>query len=158
MEKQDCIIRIAEDNDFQGIIGLLVQLIPNDPSITDGTNRVVFDQILQDPNLHYFVLALDGKIISTCYLNIIPNLAIYASPYGVIENVITDAAMRGKGYGKQLMLFALKHAWQAGCHKVMLQSAAFREDAHRFYEDCGFNPREKIAFIARYRVAKHSQV
>jgi len=149
MNNYDSIIRIAEETDFQGIMKLLRQLHPDDPIIDDGKDISVFNQILQDPNLHIFVCIAGGKIVSMCYLNIIPNLTRNASPYGVVENVITDPEMREKGYGKQIMLAALDYAWQADCYKVMLQSAVERENAHRFYEACGFNPNKALAFAVR---------
>ncbi|MBT3363005.1 MAG: GNAT family N-acetyltransferase [Chloroflexi bacterium] len=155
MGNDNCLIRIAEDNDLQGIMSLLVQLLPDDPIISDGRDRSVFNQIQRDPNLQLFVLTLDGTIISTCYLNIIPNLTRHASPYAVIENVITDESMQRKGYGKQLIQFVLDYAWRAGCYKVMLLSAIHRDDAHRFYEACGFDPNEKQSFVARTAAFKH---
>jgi GNAT superfamily N-acetyltransferase len=95
------------------------------------------------------VLEENGKIISTCYLNIIPNLTRNASPYAVIENVVTDLAFRNQGFGQKLMKFALESAWKAGCYKVMLQTGSKREGTHKFYAACGFVEGEKFAFNAR---------
>jgi GNAT superfamily N-acetyltransferase len=143
------VIRIAVERDFEGIMNLLRQLNPEDPAITDGRDKITFAQIIKEPSLRILVLEENGKIISTCYLNIIPNLTRNASPYAVIENVVTDLAFRNQGFGQKLMKFALESAWKAGCYKVMLQTGSKREGTHKFYAACGFVEGEKFAFNAR---------
>ncbi|MBI2980084.1 MAG: GNAT family N-acetyltransferase [Chloroflexi bacterium] len=142
-------IRHAEENDFKGILRLLGQLNPEDPVIKDGRDKTVFNQILRDKNFHIFVLVENDRVISTCYLNIVPNITRNASPYGIIENVVTDSAFRKQGYGKKLIHFTLDYAWSVGCYKVMLQTGSRREGTRKFYESCGFDPNEKFAFVAR---------
>jgi len=143
------VIRIAVERDFEGIMNLLRQLNPEDPAITDGRDKITFAQIIKEPSLRILVLEENGKIISTCYLNIIPNLTRNASPYAMIENVVTDLAFRNQGFGQKLMKFALESAWKAGCYKVMLQTGSKREGTHKFYAACGFVEGEKFAFNAR---------
>jgi N-acetylglutamate synthase-like GNAT family acetyltransferase len=142
-------IRTAEERDFDGIMKLLKQLNADDPVIKDGRDKAVFTEILKNPNLKLIVLKEQCRIISTCYLNIIPNLTRDASPYAVIENVVTDAAFRNQGFGKKIMRFALESAWQAGCYKVMLQTGSKKKSTHKFYAACGFVEGEKFAFNAR---------
>ena len=140
-------IRAAEERDFEGIMNLLRQLNPDDPVIMDGRDKVIFERILKESNLRILILEESGKIISTCYLNIIPNLTRNAAPYAVIENVVTDAVYRNQGFGKKLMAWALESAWKAGCYKVMLQTGSKKESTHKFYAACGFIKGEKFAFI-----------
>ncbi|MGP8080992.1 MAG: GNAT family N-acetyltransferase [Dehalococcoidales bacterium] len=142
-------IRVAEEHDFEDIMNLLRQLNPDDPVITDGRDKRVFKLILKESNLRILVLEENGKIISTCYLNIIPNLTRDAMPYAIIENVVTDTAFRNQGYGRKLMRYALDSAWKAGCYKVMLQTGSKRDSTHKFYTSCGFVEGEKFAFNAR---------
>ena len=142
-------IRIAEEHNFEEIMNLLRQLNPDDPVINDGRDKVIFERILKEPNLRILILEESGKIISTCYLNIIPNLTRNAAPYAIIENVVTDTAFRNQGFGKKLMAFALESAWKAGCYKVMLQTGSKKESTHKFYSSCGFAGGEKFAFNAR---------
>jgi GNAT superfamily N-acetyltransferase len=96
--------------------------------------------------LRILILEESGKIVSTCYLNIIPTLTRNAASYAVIENVVTDAALRNQGFGKKLMAYALESAWKAGCYKVMLQTGSKKESTHKFYAACGFVAGEKFAF------------
>lgn len=143
------IIREAQEKDFTGIINLYAQLNPDDPELADGRDWETFKQILSLDLLILFVVLVDDQIVATCYLNIIPNLTRNASAYGIIENVVTDRKLRGRGYGKAVVKYALQYAWQRGCYKVMLQTGSKRESTHRFYTSCGFSANEKFAFVAR---------
>ena len=71
------------------------------------------------------------------------------SPYCVIENVVTEQALRNQGYGKAIIKHALEFAWSHGCYKVMLQTGSRRESTHNFYKSCGFSADDKFAFVAR---------
>jgi GNAT superfamily N-acetyltransferase len=141
-------VREAEAADFSRVMELYRQLQPKDPVLTDGRDRAAFDAILSAPWLSLFVLADRGRIQSTCYLNVIPNITRSASPYAIIENVVTDAASRGCGYGKCIIAHALDAAWTAGCYKVMLQTGSKREATHAFYRACGFSGDDKHAYVA----------
>lgn len=143
------LVRKAKAADFDRIMDLYRQLQPDDPIVRNGTDRVVFDEILRSPWLSLFVLEDDGIVQSSCYLNVIPNITRSARPYAVIENVITDAAARRKGYGKRIVTHAIDEAWAAGCYKVMLQTGSQREGTRAFYQACGFSGDLKHAFVAR---------
>ena len=143
-------IRQATGADFPALMRLYRQLQPGDPVLTDGRDRATFEVILADDRLHLFVLEDDdGAVRSTCYLNIIPNITRSASPYAIIDNVVTDEATRGSGFGKRLLQHALDAAWSAGCYKVMLQTGSKRESTHAFYGACGFSGDDKHAYVAR---------
>ena len=113
--------------------------------VTDGRERKIFDSIIESPCLFLFVGVLEEKVVSICYLNIIPNLSGNASPYGIIKNVIT---LHNLGYGKLMIGHDLRHSWQHGCYKVMLQTGSQRDSTHQFYKSCGFIADEKYAFVA----------
>jgi GNAT superfamily N-acetyltransferase len=99
---------------------------PQDPVLRDGTCAAVFELILGSPGLHIFVLELDGALVATTYLNVIPNLTRSASPYAVIENVVVEESLRGTGLGKQIMAAT-----------------------HAFYRACGFSAEAKTGYVAR---------
>ena len=105
--------------------------------------------IVASDALHLFVGAIDGELVATCYLNIIPNLSRSVSPYGIIENVVVDRERRTHGLGKKIVQHALAEAWAAGCYKVMLQTGSKRESTHNFYKSCGFQADQKFAFIVK---------
>jgi GNAT superfamily N-acetyltransferase len=141
--------RAARLGDFDQIIRLYRQLQPHDPVLNDGSDAAVFQQILDSPALHLFVLELDGAIVATAYLNVIPNITRAASPYAVIENVVVDQARRGTGLGKQIMAGTLQAAWNAGCYKAMLMTGSSKPATHAFYRACGLSADAKTAYVAR---------
>ncbi|GAA1769416.1 GNAT family N-acetyltransferase [Luedemannella helvata] len=143
------IFREAGPDDFDGILRLYRQLHPNDPVLRDGSDAAAFAEILASPRLRLFVLDVDGVIVASTYLNIIPNLTRSASPYAVIENVVVEETLRGQGLGKRIMAETLRAAWDAGCYKAMLQTGSRTPSTHAFYRSCGFSPDAKKAYLAR---------
>ncbi len=142
------IVRTASTGDFQDIVRLYRQLNPDDLVINDGSDREMYDTILASSWLHIFVLELEGIIVATAYLNVIPNITREVSPYAIIENVVTEESQRGKGFGKYLMQKVLSFAWQNGCYKAILQTGSKKEETHEFYKGCGFIKGERFAFVA----------
>lgn len=142
-------IREALPEDFGAVMRLYRQLHPGDPVLDNGTDRAVFDAILATGGLTLLVLEMDGVVVATTYLNIIPNITRSASPYAVIENVVVDESVRGTGLGKQIMAATLRVAWDAGCYKAMLLTGSKTPSTHAFYRSCGFSPDAKTAYLAR---------
>jgi GNAT superfamily N-acetyltransferase len=109
----------------------------------------VWRELVANPGYRYYGGFVDGSLVSTCTLAIIPNLTRGCRPYGLIENVVTHEAHRRRGYAKAVMLEALKDAWAAKCYKVMLLTGRKDEATYRFYESLGFDRNGKQAFIAK---------
>lgn len=68
-------------------------------------------------------------------------LAWYDAPSGRkawIEDVVVDAATRGRGIGEALVREAMALARREGVARVMLTSNATRRASHRLYERMGF--------------------
>lgn len=144
-------IREPVERDYAGVVRLLRQLNPEDLSVQDSVRRAVFDQIIGTENLVLVVAEIDSHLVGTCYLNVIPNLTRGASPYAVIENVVTDSAYRQRGVGKAIIDFAVNRAWSAECYKVMLMTGRKDDAVFRFYTRCGFSANQKQAFVHRAR-------
>jgi GNAT superfamily N-acetyltransferase len=68
----------------------------------------------------------------------VPNLTRGGAPYALIENVVTHADHRKKGYAAAVIGRAVEEAWKAGCYKVMLLTGSKNPATLRFYENCGF--------------------
>jgi GNAT superfamily N-acetyltransferase len=56
-----------------------------------------------------------------------------------VESVRVDAKFRGKGIGREMMLWAIERAKEKGCISMQLTTNNDRVDAHRFYEGLGFS-------------------
>jgi GNAT superfamily N-acetyltransferase len=50
-----------------------------------------------------------------------------------VDDLVTDEAVRGRGYGSRLMTWLVAVAREAGCEQLHLDSGVQRFDAHRFY-------------------------
>lgn len=57
---------------------------------------------------------------------------------GLVSNVAVDRRQRGKGYGRQLMLFGLEQLKKKGCEQAYLRVHVENEGAIRLYESLGF--------------------
>ena len=144
------IIRKAEKKDYSAIMALYQQLQPDDPEVEEPKGKSVFESITGSDNNTLLVAEINDTLVSSCYLNIIPNLTRNARPYALIENVITDQNYRNKGIGKSIMQYAINKAWETGCYKVMLMTGRKEESTLEFYRKCGLESGLKTAFIARH--------
>ena len=78
---------------------------------------------------------------------IIPNLSRGVRPYAFVENVVTHADYRCKGYATECLDYAKQIAISENCYKMMLLTGSKRESTLRFYERAGYNSSDKTAFI-----------
>ena len=92
---------------------------------------------------------LDGEIVSSCACVIVPNLTRNARPYALVENVVTRADRRGRGYAGACLARAREIARAAGCYKIMLLTGANDAKTLDFYRRAGFDDTEKTAFVLR---------
>lgn len=142
-------IRVARADDAEALDRLYRELHPADPIHEIEHLHAVLLEVLASPYFEVIVAEKGGEVVSTCYLNVIPNLTYGAVPYALLENVVTLASCRRQGIGRKLVRHALERAWQRGCYKVMLLTGSQREAVHDFYRSCGFRSDEKMAFVAR---------
>ena len=117
----------------------------------DSALASLWESLLASDHHLYFGVFLDGSMLATCNLAIIPNLTRGCRPYGVIENVVTLEAYRRRGLGRAVLRHALEVAWKRDCYKVMLLTSRLNEETFRFYESVGFDRHAKQAFVARPR-------
>lgn len=144
MDRSDNLrMRRAQRNDLAAIVRMLA-----DDELGRLRERVedppapgylaAFDAIEADPNQYLMVAELDGAVIGTLQLTILPGLSYQGGKRALIEAVRVDAPVRGRGIGRQLIAWAIAQARAEGCFLVQLTSHKQRTDAHRFYEQLGF--------------------
>ncbi|MDP9797228.1 GNAT superfamily N-acetyltransferase [Catenuloplanes nepalensis] len=102
--------------------------------------RRAFDLVNSDPAQLLAVAEIDGVIVGTLRLTVIPGLAQRGRTRGLVEAVRIASGHRGRGLGAELMRWVIDEARSRGCSLVQLTSNASRGDAHRFYERLGFTP------------------
>lgn len=142
-------VREARDADLQAILALYLDL--HEDSIPEDGERLrsVWSEILSDPRHHLLVNEVDNEIVASCACVIVPNLTRNLRPYAVIENVVTRADCRRRGYATQCLDRAREIAEAAGCYKIMLLTGAKDAATLNFYRYAGFDSTEKTAFIRR---------
>ena len=98
-----------------------------------------FREIEGDPNNELIVAELDGEIIGTLQLTFTPSVSHQGSKRCTVESVRVDEKHRGKGFGREMMQWAIKRAKENGCASMQLTTHSDRSNAHRFYESLGFS-------------------
>ena len=146
------VLRELNENDLESLIKLYKQLDDTNNDFTAEDARKIWKtEIEGNKKIKYFGAVENGKVISTCYCLIIPNLTRLGSSIAFVENVVTDSEYRGQGLGRKVMEMAIEFAREYNCYKVILQSASFRKEAHQFYKNLGFDGESKKSFIMKLK-------
>ena len=123
----------------------IVRLLADDPlgrsreTLDDlAVYDAAFDRILAEPQHRLVVAELDGVVVGTLQLTVIPGLSRRGATRSLVEAVRVDSSVRSGGVGTQLLRWAIEAARVSGCTLVQLTTDASRTDAHRFYERLGF--------------------
>ena len=141
--------RRLTENDLPSLLALYEQLQPDDEALSLEDSKIVWQEIENNPNIHYYGAVDNGRVVSTCYAVYIPNLTRNNKGVCYIENVVTDKDYRKQGLASKVIDMAVSYAKEKGCYKVILQSGIARVNAHRFYEKKGFDGNSKKAFDMR---------
>jgi len=136
-------MRLATAEDLPAIVHLLADdfLGQQREDLSEPLNENyinAFKEIDADANNELIVAELDGKDIGTLQLTFTPSLSYRGSKRCTVESVRVDTSLRGKGIGREMMLWVIERAKEKGCISMQLTSHKDREDAHRFYEQLGF--------------------
>ena len=140
-------VREINENELNELLELYLHL--HEKSMPEMTERLkkVWKTIMQDENHHIIVKIMDGKLVSSCVCVIIPNLTRNIRPYAFVENVVTHADYRGRGYATECLNYAREIAEKENCYKMMLLTGSKKEETLNFYEKAGYNSTDKTAFI-----------
>jgi len=122
----------------------VVELIADDAVAAARTGELgpeheaAFAAIDADPNNELVVVELDGQVVGTMQLTVIPGISRRGASRLLVEAVRVDRRLRGRGVGRAMMTWA--HAWgvERGCVLAQLTSDKQRDDAHRFYRSLGY--------------------
>lgn len=140
-------IREAAYQDYEGLMTLYQQLHGNPFPEKDSRIEALWNRILEDKDHHIIIAEENGKIVSSCVCVVVPNLTHGQRPYALIENVITDEAYRKRGLASDCLAYAKKIAAEENCYKLMLLTGSKKESTLKFYEQAGYNSKDKTGFI-----------
>lgn len=103
-------VRNIKETELGKLLSLYEHLHDGDIEINKDILENVWQDILNNDSLVYFVIEQDGLLVSSCNLTIIPNLTRRAQSIGLIENVVTHRDYRNQGLGKLIMSTAVNYA------------------------------------------------
>jgi GNAT superfamily N-acetyltransferase len=103
-----------------------------------GAYEAVLAEIDADPNDEFFVVAHQGAAIGMFQLTYLTSIIRPGMRRGLVESVHIVPGERNKGFGSEMMRWAIARCRARGCGIVQLTSNKRRPDAHRFYEALGF--------------------
>lgn len=100
--------------------------------------------MLEDENTTIIIGKRGEKIISIVTIYLLPRIRL-GGYFAIIEDVLVDKEERGKGYGKQIMKHAIDLCKKdKRIKKIKLGTRKDSEHLHRFYENLGFEYKEKL--------------
>ena len=140
-------VREAKKEDLNELLELYLYL--HEDSVPEPSEHLTktWNQIISDVNHHLIVNEVNGKIVSSCACVIIPNLTRNVRPYAFVENVVTHAEYRERGYASECLAFAKAVAEKNNCYKMMLLTGSKEQKTLGFYNKAGYNSTDKTAFI-----------
>ena len=141
----DAVLRRATEADADAIIALLAddpvsaargdQAKPEDRGLYAAGLRAILASTEND----LLVAEIDGGIVATFQLTLIPGMARRGALRLLVEAVRVRSDLRSAGLGSALMRWVTDAAAPVlDAALVQLTSDAARVDAHRFYERLGF--------------------
>jgi ribosomal protein S18 acetylase RimI-like enzyme len=117
---------------FEAVLRLLPQVASDAVLPTER----YFRSILAADNIHFFIAERENKeivgMLTIGTINLTSGLKVW------IEDVIVDESQRGKGYGQELILFAINYSRSLGAKSVGLTSRPSRIAANKLYQKLGF--------------------
>jgi len=72
-----------------------------------------------------------GAVVAVAGFRVMEMLATGRTLY--VDDLVTDATRRSRGYGKAMLGWLQEYARQAGCETFSLDSGTHRQEAHAFY-------------------------
>ena len=103
----------------------------------------------QDDNMYLLVVEESGVVVSSVHMAIIESLTHNVRPFAVIENVVTHADYRHRGYASALLEKASQIAKEHRCYKVFLETGSNKESTLNFYRKNGFEIDAKHSCLKR---------
>ena len=98
-----------------------------------------FEAIDKDTSQTLIVGEMDGAVIATAQLTIIPTMTQQGTPRALIESVRVSSQARSGGIGEKLIDHMHMLAKARGATALQLTTSNARVDAQRFYKRIGFS-------------------
>jgi len=143
--------RALIDSDFADAQALYHELVGQEPV----AGKAQFEAILRHSGTQIIGCEAVGSVVSMATLHLLPNMTNGGRPYGLVENVVTLAAVQGHGFGRAVMEAVIASAWAANAYKIMLLTGK-AADARGFYKKLGFSDEHKHGMMLRRVALRHT--
>lgn len=140
-------IKRIEKKYIWDLIELYNQLLPAYKLSYNEKIEYLYNLINNSDYYNILIGIENGVAITTCSLIIIPNMTHEQRPYAIIENVITHRDYRKRGYGSQVIKYAIKVAEDKNCYKILLQTRRKEKTTLNFYKNLGFKDSITTGFM-----------
>ena len=104
----------------------------------DPRYAAAFEAIDANPHQLLLVAEAAGEVVGCLTLTFVPGLGRLGMWRGQIEAVRVTRHRRGRGIGREMLVWAVEECRRRGCGLVQLTTDKARPDAHRFYAALGF--------------------
>ncbi|RWP45153.1 GNAT family N-acetyltransferase [Mesorhizobium sp.] len=141
-------IKAVQATDLPALAALYRHLNPSDAVASPDEAEAILERFAAYPGSVVLGGWHDDQIVASCTLVVIPNLTRGGMSYALIENVVTAASHRKRGFGRALLERAVSIAWEHGCYKVMLLTGSTEPATLAFYRGVGFE-QNKTGFQIR---------
>ncbi len=145
------VARLARASDLPSLLALFAMSEVSAAAEPPERAERIWEDTLAQPGVYVFVSDDRDRVAATCMLVTAPNLLRGGRRHAFLENVVTHPELRGQGHGKAVVQAALAHAWASDCHHILMQSGRADPRVHAFYEEMGFEPGLRVAYVARHR-------
>jgi GNAT superfamily N-acetyltransferase len=132
------IVRPALIEDLVGLLRVYDESRHAEPTVREYET---WEAMLATENLSVYCAEIDGELVGTATLLVMPNLTYGCEPTAFIEAVVVRESWRRKGIATLVLERVIADARATGCNKVQLLShKRHAEDgAHALYENLGFS-------------------
>ena len=131
-------IRELDLKELQSVYDVLSQLR------VDLSYKEFEDLIYDMRHMEYKMIGIMDKEELITYAGVAVQTNLYHKRHLYVFDLVTDEQYRAKGYGKMMLDYLLDYAKMGMCENIVLSSGFAKEDAHRFYEENGF---DKKSFV-----------
>ena len=134
------VLRRAVAGDLAALVRLLADDVISAGRESDdlAPYAAAFERIDADPAQLLVVGEVDGDLVCTLQLTVIPGMARSGALRGQVEAVRVRSDQRGRGVGEAMMRWAVDELRSRGCAMAQLTTDKRRLDAHRFYTRLGW--------------------
>jgi GNAT superfamily N-acetyltransferase len=138
-DRSGFVIRPVEKDEVSQLVQLYTHLVPGIAPLELPDALAKFDEIKAQPLVEIFGGFQDDILVTSCMLIVTPSLLRGGRSFAYVENVVTHADHRRKGFGQSVVRHAVDRAFAVDCYRVMLITGGKRAGTLEFYASCGFN-------------------